>query len=326
MTVSHDLRWRAVVLVYVYGISAAQTALLLGVGKSSVKRWLQLFYETGSIDPAQRPPKGKLTPEMKSFIEDYTRHHPCFYIQELQEEIKTRFPEFKHNSIPTLCRILRKDLNLTRKVLTARAREAAPKEIQEYFNRLAPFYSYPDQLVFVDETSKDARHAIRRYAWSNKGSPAVVNLPRSRGKRVSAIACMTTRGFKGWHFSEGTYDRMAFHQGFVKAVLPFLNPWPLPNSIVILDNAKIHMYPEIEEVVRLAGALLFYLPPYCPHLNPIEYGFGLMKAWVKKYANKGFVSNPQAVLNAAFTSCVTGDCVRTFLHCGYQYCNLKYLE
>ena len=326
MTVSEDLRWRAVVLVYVYGISSNQSALLLGVSKSSVKRWLKLFNERGSIDPLKRPPKGKLTPEMKSFIEEYTQLHPCFYIQELQDEIKSRFLEFKHNSIPTLCRILRKDLNLTRKVLTARAREAVPKEIQEYFNRLAPFYSYPDQLVFVDETSKDARHAIRRYAWSTKGTPAVVNLPRSRGNRVSAIACLTTKGFKGWYLSEGTYDRLTFHHGFVLSVLPFLNPWPLPNSIVILDNAKIHMYPEIEEVVRLAGALLFYLPPYCPHLNPIEYGFSLMKSWVKRNANKGFAANPNAVLNAAFRTCIKGDFVKTFIHCGYLYNGLNYLE
>uniref|UniRef100_H3G5U8 Tc1-like transposase DDE domain-containing protein n=1 Tax=Phytophthora ramorum TaxID=164328 RepID=H3G5U8_PHYRM len=48
-------------------------------------------------------------------------------------------------------------------------------------------------------------------------------------------------------------------------------------SIVILDNAKIHMYEELQELIHATGALLFFLPPYSPDLNPIEVGFSLLK-------------------------------------------------
>ena len=163
-----------------------------------------------------------------------------------------------------------------------------PSKILKNYNRLAPFYSYPDQLVFVDETSKDGRHSIRKFARSLKGTPAIVNLPTTRGKRVSVLAAMTTTGFKGYVTTEGTYDRQKFHEGFHQAILPCLNPWPLPNSIVIMDNAKIHMYPELADLIHSAGALLFYLPPYCPHLNPIEIGFGQLKKWIQKHANLAF--------------------------------------
>ncbi|ETV91943.1 hypothetical protein H310_13592 [Aphanomyces invadans] len=60
------------------------------------------------------------------------------------------------------------DLGLTRKVLERRARESADFELRDYYRRLSPYYSYPDQLVFVDETSKDGRDSIRKYAWSKR--------------------------------------------------------------------------------------------------------------------------------------------------------------
>ncbi|OWZ02911.1 Transposase [Phytophthora megakarya] len=67
-----------------------------------------------------------------------------------------------------------------------------------------------------------------------------------------------------------TFSRKEFHKAFQKKAAPLLNPWPLLRSIVILDNARIHMYRELEELVQ---ALLFFLPPYCPQLNPISVFF-----------------------------------------------------
>ena len=90
--------------------------------------------------------------------------------------------------------------------------------------------------------SKDGRSALRKDAYSNRGTRAIVTLPFSRGKRVSAVAGFGYRGFLGWGFTEGTYTRRSFYQVFKAKILPHLNPWPLPNSILILDNAKIHMF------------------------------------------------------------------------------------
>ena len=326
MTVSEDLRWRAVVLNYIYGIPTTNISRILGCGRSSIGTGFMKLANPSSVDRKKMGPRSRVTEEMKCFINDYVTLHPCFYIEELQLEMKEQFPNWIHNSIPTLCRILKHELKLTRKVLTKRAREAAPLEIQEYYNRLSPFYSYPDQLVFVDETSKDSRHAIRKYARSLKGTPAIVNLPSGRGKRLSVLACFTTEGFRGCHAIEGTFDRVSFHKGFTQSVLPILNPWPLPNSIVIIDNAKIHMYQELQELVHKAGALLFYLPLYCLHLNPIEYGFGQLKKWIQKHANIAFKFDPLRVLKVAIVKCIDRNALNIFKHCGYKYNLLLYLK
>jgi hypothetical protein len=135
-------------------------------------------------------------------------------------------------------------------------REARPQEIKFFYQKIQRWYIYPEQLIFTDETSKDGRSAFRRYAWSKKNTPAIVSLPSSRGKRVSVLASFASKGFCAWESIEGTYDRFKFHDLFKKVVVPFLNPWPLPRSILILDNAKIHMYPELEEMVQQTGIVI----------------------------------------------------------------------
>ena len=140
-------------------------------------------------------------------------------------------------------------LKYSRKKLTRQAREALPAELNAYYDRLSVFYQYPSQIIFADETSKDQRAAIRHYAYSPINTPAVVRLPQSRGTRISAFASFTTDGFLAWTTTTGTFDRHEFHRAFMTVIYPFLNPWPLPRSIVILDNAKIHMYPELEKMV-----------------------------------------------------------------------------
>ncbi len=59
----------------------------------------------------------------------------------------------------------------------------------------------------MDETSKDGRSAYRTYAWSSRGTQAVVALPNARGKRISALAAMTHNGFAAWAFTENTFTR-----------------------------------------------------------------------------------------------------------------------
>jgi transposase len=99
----------------------------------------------------------------------------------------------------------------------------------------------------------------------------------SRGKRVYILAAMDVKGFVGWGDVDGTFTRSSFHEVFKSKILPFLNPWPLPRSIVVMDNAKIHMYKELQDMIHETGALLFFLPPCSPDLNPIEVGFSLLK-------------------------------------------------
>ena len=60
---------------------------------------------------------------------------------------------------------------------------------------------------------------------------------------------------------------------------------PLPNSVLIMDNASIHKSAEVRALCDEFGVHLEFLPPYSPDYNPIEESFAELKAWMKK--NRG---------------------------------------
>jgi transposase len=51
---------------------------------------------------------------------------------------------------------------------------------------------------------------------------------------------------------------------FVQDLLPHMNEWPLPNSVLMIDNALIHKVASIREMVKEHGVHLLYLPMYSP--------------------------------------------------------------
>eukprot|EP00644_Phytophthora_capsici_P016177 jgi/Phyca11/115472/e_gw1.28.303.1 len=107
--------------------------------------------------------------------------------------------------------------------------------------------------------------------------------------------------------TRGTFTRREFHIAFCNKIAPLLNRCPLPRSIVVLDNAKIHMYRELEELAHSTGALLFFLPLYCPQLNHIEVSFSLLKRWTINHANMAFQTNPEVVLEVALRECTRSN-------------------
>ncbi|ETI53786.1 hypothetical protein F443_03309 [Phytophthora nicotianae P1569] len=82
-----------------------------------------------------------------NFVKKYVTANPCFYFEELREEQRANFSDLLNISDSSICRALRFDLGLTRKVLTKRASESIPRERREYVQRLLPYYCGPDQRV-----------------------------------------------------------------------------------------------------------------------------------------------------------------------------------
>ncbi|OWZ18126.1 Transposase [Phytophthora megakarya] len=123
-----------------------------------------------------------------------------------------------------------------------------------------------------------------------------------------------------WRTTRGTFTRLKFHRAFVSSVLRHLNHWPFPKSIVVLDNARIHMYSELEAAIHSCSAVLLFLPPYCPLFNPIVVLFGQLKRWQARHANLAFGLYPEKVLEVAMRACTRQEPsggTTLFRHCGY---------
>lgn len=55
---------------------------------------------------------------------------------------------------------------------------------------------------------------------------------------------------------------------------------------LILDNYSVHKSEFIKKVAKILNIQLIYLPPYSPHLNPIEQLWRKMKNIIKQYLIK----------------------------------------
>ena len=65
-----------------------------------------------------------------------------------------------------------------------------------------------------------------------------------------------------------------------------LVPTLAPGDIVIMDNLPAHKVSGVRQAIEAAGAVLLYLPPYSPDLNPIEQLFAKLKALLRKAAER----------------------------------------
>ena len=111
---------------------------------------------------------------------------------------------------------------------------------------------------------------------------------------------------------------------FVEGLLPRMNKWPLPNSVLVVDNASIHKVDGIRELVEASGMRLMFLPAYSPDLNPIELTFSSVKAWLRANrdrVNQEMDSENGSVYNAlwqAVYSVTPEKAWGWYKHCRYQ--------
>ena len=57
-----------------------------------------------------------------------------------------------------------------------------------------------------------------------------------------------------------------------------------PRSIIVMDNAAIHS--DVNDLIEAAGAILIYIAPYSPDLNPVELMFGHFDGLMSVTPNK----------------------------------------
>eukprot|EP00121_Abeoforma_whisleri_P000112 Awhi_evm1s101 len=271
MTYSIDLRWRALILIYCTSCSPR-----------SLRRWVKQFREYGHVMDVKRKIKNRWPQEVIDFVYEYTNDYPHFYLEEIQDAIQHKFPGLKNTSLSTVCRVITHDLQLTRKDISKRAYEARLEDLKHFEKEVNEWYSYLSQIVFMDEVAKSAKDIQRKKVRSFRGEERKARTMFGKGKRVSVLAAIDYQGFFAACGTTGTFSRKEFHLAMIKDILPYLNPYPQPRSILIMDNARIHGYEKIFEECNNRGIVLLTLPPYSPHLNPIETAFGLLKSWLKR--------------------------------------------
>jgi transposase len=103
---------------------------------------------------------------------------------------------------------------------------------------------------------------------------------------------------------------------FLAWVEQMLVPALQPGDVVVMDNLPAHKVAGVRQAIEACGAVLLYLPPYSPDLNPIENAFAKLKAHVQKAAARTFEALEAAAANALLQF-NQGQCANFLDHAGY---------
>ena len=177
-----------------------------------------------------------------------------------------------------------------------------------------------DMLIFLDETGCNRKDAIRQFGYSMRGHPARSCKLLSKETRYSAIAFMTTTQLIDCYIVTGSVDGGAFYTFIQSSLLPQLQPFNgiNQNSVVVMDNCSIHHLYDVVKLINSVGALVVFLPPYSPDLNPIELCFSKVKYFLKKHeVIAQCVNDVKFLIIAAFASITSSDCYGWSCDCGY---------
>ena len=191
------------------------------------------------------------------------------------------------------------------------------------FKRNILIHYHPKQLVFADESHFNWLTLQRPYAWAKHGDRTSHYKFQFWGSKYSILPALSLNSILHLEVVKNTVTGATFHC-FVEGLLLRMNKWPLPNSVLIIDNTSIHKVAGICELVEEHGMCLMFLPSYSPNLNPIKLSFSSIKAWLHTncdQVNWEMESKNGTVYNAlwqAVYSVTPEKAWGWYKHCGYQ--------
>ncbi len=107
----------------------------------------------------------------------------------------------------------------------------------------------------------------------------------------------------------GSVDGDEFYDFTNSHLIPHLQPFPNPHSVVIMDNASIHHVEEAVKAIEDVGAVVHFLPPYSPDLNPIEETFSKVKSTMKSLEERMTQTEDiETIALSAFCTITDDDC------------------
>jgi transposase len=169
-----------------------------------------------------------------------------------------------------------------------------------------------ERLVFIDETwTRTDMTALR--GWAPRGERLIAKVPHGRWKTMTFLAALRHDRIDAPWFLEGPINGQSFRLYVEKVLLPTLRP----GDIVIMDNLGSHKGKTVRQLIRSAGAKLFFLPKYSPDLNPIEQVFAKLKHLLRKAAART-VETVCAAIGEALDAFTPQECANYFANSGYR--------
>lgn len=304
---SQDLRERVVKAID-EGRSQGEVAQLFSVSTATIKRYLKLRRETGSLAPKPIPgyPPRKVG-SLQEGLRPQLEAHPDATLEEhcklWEAETGTKV------SISTMSDAIQR-LRWTRKKKTIEASERKEEERQRFREQIKDIDTR--KIRIIDETGSNLA-LTRSYARAPKGKRARGIIPRKRGKNVTMITDLSLSGLGERFILDGAVNGDLFESYVEHIFAPTLSP----GEIVIMDNLTAHKREKVRQLIETKGCQLLFLPSYSPDLSPIEEAFSKVKTVMRGIGPRTREDLYEA-LEQAIGTVTASDAIAWFRHCGYQ--------
>ena len=169
----------------------------------------------------------------------------------------------------------------------------------------------PQRLIFVDETGASTK-MVRAYGRCPVGQRLVCKTPWGHWKTTTFTCGLRCDGLVAPWVLDGAMNGDAFRVYTEQVLAPVLRS----GDIVVMDNLASHKVEGVREAIQAKGAMLSFLPPYSPDLNPIELAFAKFKTLLRKAAERT-VEDLWRRIGAILDEFTPEECLNYLLHDGY---------
>ena len=122
-----------------------------------------------------------------------------------------------------------------------------------------------EQMVIIDESSKDGRTLIRKHGRTASGDDPILTVSLDKGTPYSILPALTLDGYIAVRAVESSVKGEEFFDFIVNDLLC--------HFFLKLDLKYTHKSNAVREVIEVAGRWLVFVPPYSPDFSPIEESF-----------------------------------------------------
>ena len=289
-----ELRRRAIALRR-KGRKHGEIARLLDVSESAVRKWWSLYKNKG-LSALRLGQRGRPKGSCRTLNAEQERRVKRMIVDKTPEQLKMPFALWTRQAVQELIertygvkmpiRSIGNYLarwGFTPQRPRKRAYEQQPAAIKQWLRE-----TYPDiakrakqqrgQVLWCDETGISSEdHRGRGYA--PQGRTPIAGTQAARFS-VSMISAITNRGkLRFMVYRRGL--KIATFIKFLQRLVRSTNQ----KTFLILDNLRAHRAKAVREWVeqRNTQIELFFLPSYCPELNPDEYLNNTVKAQLRNH-------------------------------------------
>jgi len=168
------------------------------------------------------------------------------------------------------------------------------------------------RLIFIDETWAKT-NMTRLHGRCAVGQRLVAKVPHGHWKTLTFVAALRCDGIT----APCGFDRPINAVSFLAWVVRFLVPTLRRGDVVVMDNLSSHKAAAVRRAIRAAGALLIFLPPYSPDLNPIEQAFSKLKTLLRK-ENARTLDDTSTCIGKLLDQVTPTECANYFSEAGYS--------